>query len=612
MIKKSGGNAVLAGLCILLSGACSFLPSVEAEDNDITLTYTVTYNANGADSATLSKSTEVLTSGKTISTAPTGISRAGYTLSGWNTKANGSGTAFLFGTTAVSSDLTLFAQWKADITLTHTVTYNANGADSATLSKSTEVLNSGETVSTAPTGISRAGYTLSGWNTKTDGSGTVFLFGTTAVISDLTLFAQWLKIASFSSTIFDNALKDGFTAMIESSKGTRQASLDTAVDAGSTAGGSSIKIDLSADSSWGGGYIQDSNGADLSDSTELSFALNASRLNTSVDYIEFKLEDSDGQAKSVNVFDLTLSETHGEWKTYTVDLTQFSNLNFSRFKAIGLWHPRAGGSEGVYRPGTFFIDDIEFTGTETQFTKLVWSDEFNGTDIDRNNWIYDLGTGAEKGLNGWGNNELQYYTDRSENARIEDVPGGGRALVIEARKESYQGSSYTSARLLTQGLRDWTYGRIEARIKLPVGQGIWPAFWMLGSNISTNPWPECGEIDIMEYLGHEPSKVHGTIHYGRPHAYEGDSYSLPNGNFSDDFHVFGIIWSEGEIRWTVDGETYLTKRNWSSSLDDFPAPFDRPFFILLNLAVGGTWPGYPDSSTTFPQKMYVDWVRVYY
>ena len=231
--------------------------------------------------------------------------------------------------------------------------------------------------------------------------------------------------------------------------------------------------------------------------------------------------------------------------------------------------------------------------------------------IDGTKWTYDLGTGADKGLNGWGNNELQYYTNRSENARIEDIPGGGRALVIEALKESYQGSSYTSARLLTQGLQDWTYGRIEARIKLPIGKGIWPAFWMLGSNISTNPWPECGEIDIMEYLGQEPSRVHGTIHYGNPHAYEGASYNLPNGNFSDDFHVFGIVWSKGEIRWTVDGETYQIKRNWSSSLGDFPAPFDRPFFILLNLAVGGNWPGYPDESTEFPQKMYVDWVRVY-
>ncbi|OQX29645.1 MAG: hypothetical protein B0D92_02675 [Spirochaeta sp. LUC14_002_19_P3] len=248
----------------------------------------------------------------------------------------------------------------------------------------------------------------------------------------------------------------------------------------------------------------------------------------------------------------------------------------------------------------------------SNFDSLVWSDEFNGSTIDSTNWTYDTGTGAEKGLTGWGNNELQYYTSRSENARIEDIPGGGRGLVIEARKESYSGSAYTSSRLLTQGLHSWTYGRIEARIKLPIGQGIWPAFWMLGSNINSVPWPACGEIDIMEYLGHEPGKVHGTIHYGTPHGWLTSSYSLPGGaKFSDDFHVFAIEWRSGEMHWYVDGTKYSTQRQWSSSEGDYPAPFDKPFFILLNLAVGGTWPGAPNASTQFPQKMYVDWVRVY-
>ncbi|RLW70104.1 MAG: hypothetical protein B6D68_01280, partial [spirochete symbiont of Stewartia floridana] len=199
------------------------------------------------------------------------------------------------------------------------------------------------------------------------------------------------------------------------------------------------------------------------------------------------------------------------------------------------------------------------------------------------------------------------------NARIEDFPGGGRGLVIEARKESYEGSVYTSARLLTQGLQSWTYGRIEARIKLPIGKGIWPAFWMLGSNIDAVAWPACGEIDIMEYKGQEPGKVHGTIHYGAPHVYAGKEYSLPDGKkFSDDFHVFAIEWRSGEICWYVDGVKYSTQRKWSSSVGDYPSPFDKPFFILLNLAVGGNFVGgAPDGSTQFPQKMYVDWVRVY-
>lgn len=244
------------------------------------------------------------------------------------------------------------------------------------------------------------------------------------------------------------------------------------------------------------------------------------------------------------------------------------------------------------------------------FDTLVWSDEFNGSGIDDANWTYDIGTGSDKGLNGWGNNELQYY--RTENARIEELPGGGRGLVIEARKEPHENSDYTSARLLTKGLQSWTYGRIEARIKLPIGKGIWPAFWMLGNNIDTVGWPACGEIDIMEYLGHEPGKVHGTIHYGKPHGSRGNEYQLPGGaGFSDDFHVFAIEWLSGEIHWYVDGEKYSTQRKWSSSEGKYPSPFDKPFFILLNLAVGGVWPGNPDSTTTFPQKMYVDWIRVY-
>ena len=243
---------------------------------------------------------------------------------------------------------------------------------------------------------------------------------------------------------------------------------------------------------------------------------------------------------------------------------------------------------------------------------LVWSDEFNGDAISSDNWTYDIGTGAEKGLSGWGNEELQYYTKREENIRLAELPGGGRGLVIEAHKETYGGRSYTSARLLTQGLKSWTYGRIEARMRLPEGQGYWPAFWMLGSNIDSVKWPACGEIDIMEYKGQEPGKVHGTIHYGEPHAYTGSSYQLPGGaKFSEDFHVFAVEWRSGEIRWYVDGLQYGIQRKWSSSAGDYPAPFNQPFFILINLAIGGNFVGSPNGSTVFPQKMYVDWVRVY-
>ncbi|MDF1567455.1 MAG: glycoside hydrolase family 16 protein [Spirochaetaceae bacterium] len=246
------------------------------------------------------------------------------------------------------------------------------------------------------------------------------------------------------------------------------------------------------------------------------------------------------------------------------------------------------------------------------FNRMVWNDEFNGSSVSSANWTYDIGTGADKGLVGWGNNELQYYTDRGENVRIEDFADGSRGLVIEARKESSSGSNYTSARLTTQSLQSFTNGRIESRIKLPEGQGLWPAFWMLGSNIDSVGWPVCGEIDIMEYKGQITNQVHGTIHYGDPYDYSGTDYILPgSGDFSNDFHVFSLEWEPGEIRWYVDGTLYSRQNNWHSSLSGSNAPFDRPFFLLLNVAVGGNFVGSPDGSTVFPQSMYVDWVRVY-
>lgn len=233
------------------------------------------------------------------------------------------------------------------------------------------------------------------------------------------------------------------------------------------------------------------------------------------------------------------------------------------------------------------------------FDELVWSDEFDGPNINLNNWTYDVGG------DGWGNNEYQWYTDGSyDNARIENG-----MLVIEAREERVRSRNYTSARLKTQGLQSFTYGRIEARIKVPYGQGIWPAFWSLGANFNEVGWPNSGEIDIMEHIGREPYNVYGTVHgpgYSGADSV-GNGITLAN-PVTDDFHVFAIEWEPGEIRWYMDGLLYHTV-----TPDTVPGEwvFEHDFFLILNVAVGGYWPGYPDETTIFPQKMYVDYVRVW-
>ncbi len=181
-------------------------------------------------------------------------------------------------------------------------------------------------------------------------------------------------------------------------------------------------------------------------------------------------------------------------------------------------------------------------------------------------------------------------------------------MVIEARKENYGGSEYTSARMKTQGLKEFKYGRVDIRAKLPIGQGIWPALWMLGANINDVDWPKCGEIDIMELVGHEALTTHGTYHWdNNGHQYIGGKISLPFGTFADDFHIFSIIWDEQKIQWLLDETPFYTG---NISAPEF-SEFHLPFFFIFNVAVGGNWPGYPDETTTFPKKMYVDYIRVY-
>ncbi len=240
--------------------------------------------------------------------------------------------------------------------------------------------------------------------------------------------------------------------------------------------------------------------------------------------------------------------------------------------------------------------------TFAQNYKLVWSDEFNGTELDSSKWSCQIGN-----HHGWGNNEKECY--RVENAIVRDG-----YLTIVAKEENYKGFNYTSARIRTINKGDWKYGKFEMRAKLPVGKGMWPAFWMMPTNNVYGGWPVSGEIDIMEYLGHDSTTVYGTLHYGgRPpnNKHTGKPYKLDHGDFHNDFHIFTLIWEEGKVQWLVDGELYETQTEWTTTGGDFPAPFDQEFHIILNLAVGGNWPGYPDESTKFPQKFIVDYVRVY-
>jgi beta-glucanase (GH16 family) len=226
---------------------------------------------------------------------------------------------------------------------------------------------------------------------------------------------------------------------------------------------------------------------------------------------------------------------------------------------------------------------------------LVWNDEFDGAIVNPAKWEYEVNG------DGGGNHELQYYTSRSQNSYIDS----GK-LVIEARKEDYLGKAYTSARMRTKMKGDWTYGRFDIRAKLPYGQGLWPAIWMLPTDWEYGGWPLSGEIDIMELLGQETDKVYGTIHFASGtgnHQQSGGSTTLAKGTFAGDYHTFSVFWDTTGFTWYVDGVNYFTTMHQK--------PFDKRFHILLNVAVGGDWPGSPDAFTTFPQRMYVDYVRVY-
>jgi beta-glucanase (GH16 family) len=262
--------------------------------------------------------------------------------------------------------------------------------------------------------------------------------------------------------------------------------------------------------------------------------------------------------------------------------------------------------------GSAYLDDLslnQISGTTNSNTawNIVWSDEFDGANIASSNWSFETGNNG-----GWGNNELEYY--RSQNAYVTNG-----LLHIVARQESFNGFNYTSARMKSQNHYSKQYGRIEFRAKLPYGVGFWPALWMLGNNFPSVNWPACGEIDIMENKGSVPGQVQGTIHYSsasNQHLSSTGFYNFPAGNGATNFHTYLLSWSTNSIQWSVDGQLYETQTSWSSSTGPYPAPFNQPFYFIMNLAVGGNYLGNPSTNSintnaVWPGDMQVDYVRVY-
>jgi len=267
------------------------------------------------------------------------------------------------------------------------------------------------------------------------------------------------------------------------------------------------------------------------------------------------------------------------------------------------WEMGDGSTDGDTGsgPAVDYTSPISYEGYS-----MVWSDEFDGSTLNSSNWTHEIGDGCNNNLCGWGNNELEYY--RSENTTIADG-----LLTITAKQESFGGRNYTSSRIKTQGKKFFTYGRINVRAKLPKGQGIWPAAWMLGESITTVSWPASGEIDIMEMVGgtiNREKTTHGTIHYsnaGGSREYTGGSTTVANGLLADAFHVYSIDWDSTSIKWSLDGVQFHSEQITSSDRTEF----HENFFFLLNVAVGGDWPGAPNAETQFPQQMQVDYVRVF-
>lgn len=296
---------------------------------------------------------------------------------------------------------------------------------------------------------------------------------------------------------------------------------------------------------------------------------------------------------SVEILDDLVKEVD---EKFELILSSATNATISDGKGIGLIQDNEVADN--------FVSDGYITDEEHYGYQLSWADEFTGTSLDTDVYNYELENGCPN-LCGWGNMELQWYTDLPQNIYVDNSH-----LVITATKQG--AASFNSARIQTKGKKEFQFGRIDIRARMPKGQGIWPAIWMLGSNIDDVGWPACGEIDITEVVGHKPRASHGTAHWGAQGDLNSTSssavYSLSE-DFQEKFHVFSIVWEQGEITWYIDETRF--HRITTNDMKGKPYPFNQSMFFIFNVAVGGQWPGSPDETTEFPQSLEIDYIRVF-
>ncbi len=349
-----------------------------------------------------------------------------------------------------------------------------------------------------------------------------------------------------------------------------------------------------------------------SGTTNLNFTLSLTKAATKP--ITVKVKTKDGFAKAgedYTALDQTITISVGESnKLITVSVVADDIKEADDDFQLILSDPVNAVLVNTFATGIISNDDTKIPVSDAGYSSptsypgmtMVWSDEFNGSQLNSNDWNYDVGDGCPNC--GWGNNELEYYTSG------ENLYFNSGKMIIEARKESRGGKNYTSTRLTSLGKRLFKFGRIDMRAKLPKGQGIWPAFWMMGETFPTLGWPTCGEIDIMEFLGNDLTKVYSAIHFKSATGARNITKSLVNPTpLPDEYHVFSLVWAQDNFKTLIDDK--LIGEFKVSDLSGANYPFNEKFYFLINMAVGGNWPGAPNASTYFPQWYYIDYIRVF-